>query len=253
MATVAFLHAHPDDEAIFSGGTIAALVARGHRVVLGVETGGELGLERPDVSHLGAHRRAEADAAAAALGVDALHFLGHHDSGMLGDPANTAPGAFFAASVDAAARELAEVLAAESVDALAVYDEHGIYGHPDHVQVHRVGVAAAAAAGVDCLYEMTVDREYLHFVETHLVEEAALAGDLGLAGSRIGSASVEIDLAIDVRAHLTVKRAAMAAHASQLPEHAPVFALDDERFAEVYGWEWFLRLGPRGPLDDLLR
>jgi LmbE family N-acetylglucosaminyl deacetylase len=132
-----------------------------------------------------------------------------------------------------------------------VYDDHGIYGHPDHIQGHRVGVMAAREAGIGCVYEMTVDREYLHFVETHLVEEAALAGDLGLAGSRIGRASVEIDLAVDVRRHLDSKRSAMAAHASQLPEHAPVFALDDDRFSEVYGWEWFVRRGERGPIDEL--
>jgi LmbE family N-acetylglucosaminyl deacetylase len=252
VATVAFVHAHPDDEAIFSGGTIARLVEAGHRVVLVVATGGELGIAATGVSHLGAHRRAEADAAAAALGVDALYFLGHHDSGMAGDPSNVAPGSFWSAEVPDAAARLQAALADEGVDALVVYDAAGIYGHPDHVQAHRVGLLAAELGGVDCVYEMTVDREYLHFVETHLVEEAALAGDLGLAGSRIGSASVEIDLTVDVRAHLAAKRAAMAAHASQLPEHAPVFGLDDGRFAEVYGWEWFLRRGPRGPIDDLV-
>jgi len=258
VATVAFVHAHPDDEAIFSGGTIVRLVEQGHRVVLVVATGGELGLDHPEVDHLGAHRRAEADSAARTLGVDALHFLGHRDSGMPGDPANDAPGSFWSADVGEAAPALADVLRDEEVDALAVYDRTGIYGHPDHVQAHRVGVAAARLAGITAVHEMTVDREYLHFVETHLVEEAALAGaaltgDLGLARSRIGSASVEIHLALDVRGWLPTKRAAMAAHASQLPEHSPVFGLDDERFGEVYGWEWFIRRGEPGPIDELAR
>lgn len=268
MSTVAFVHAHPDDEAIFSGGTIAALVDAGHRVVLVVATGGELGVadlagepgpgdHASGSGHLGAHRRAEADAAAGLLGVDALYFLDHHDSGMAGDPANHAPGAFWSADAHEAALELAEVLGSERVDTLAVYDSIGIYGHPDHVQGHRVGLAAADLVGIECRYEMTVDREYLHFVETHLVEEAALTGaartgDLGLARSRIGSASVEIDLTLDVRRWLPSKRAAMAAHASQLPEHSPVFGLDDARFADVYGYEWFVRRGRRGPLDELL-
>lgn len=251
MATVAFLHAHPDDEAIFSGGTMAALVEAGHRVVLVVATGGELGTEHPE-RPLEQVRRAEAEAAAACLGVASVHHLGYQDSGLAGDPANHAPGAFFAADPQVAAARVAGVLDVERVDTVVVYDDHGIYGHPDHVQGHLVGLAAADMVGIRHRYEMTVDREYLHFVETHLVEEAALAGDLGLAGSRVGHASVEIDLALDVRAHLALKRAAMAQHRSQLPEHAPVFGLHEERFAEVYGWEWYRRLGPRGPLDHLL-
>lgn len=251
VATVAFLHAHPDDEAIFSGGTMAALAAAGHRVVLLVATGGELG-SAIDHSPLHEARRAEADAAAALLGAAAVHHLGYGDSGLAGDPANTADGAFFAVDRAEAAGRVAGLLRLESVDALVVYDDHGIYGHPDHVQGHLVGLAAAELAGVAHRYEMTVDREYLHFVETHLVEEAALAGDLGLAGSRVGHASVEIDLTIDVRAHLEAKRSAMAAHRSQLPEHAPVFGLAPDRFAEVYGWEWYRRLGPPGPLENLL-
>lgn len=250
MATVAFLHAHPDDEAIFTGGTMARLSASGHRVVLLVATGGELGLDAAD-SPLGRVRRSEVEEAAGHLGIHAVHHLGHRDSGMAGDPANGAPGAFVAADLAAAARQVARVLGAEGVDTVVVYDDHGIYGHPDHVQGHLVGLAAAELAGVQHRYEMTVDREYLHFVETHLVEEAALAGDLGLAGSRVGTASVEVDLTLDVRSHLAAKRAAMAAHRSQLPAHAPVFGLHPDRFAEVYGWEWYRRLGPRGVLDEL--
>lgn len=250
MATVVFLHAHPDDEAIFSGGTMAALSTAGHRVVLVVATGGELGVEHPD-GPLEQVRRAEAEAAAECLGVATVHHLGFRDSGLAGDPANRAPGAFMAADVATAADRLAGILTDERADAIVTDDDHGIYGHPDHVQAHRVGTAAAALVELACRYEMTVDREYLHFVETHLVEQAALAGDLGLARSRIGTASVEVDLTLDVRAHLPAKRAAMAAHRSQLPEHAPVFQLPPEHFSEVYGWEWFRRVGTKGPLDGV--
>lgn len=252
MSTVVFVHAHPDDEAIFSGGTMLALAEAGHRVVLVVATGGELGLSPHEDTPLADQRLRELDAAAAILRVDALHLLGYTDSGMRGDPANHAPGSFWSTPDAEAIAQLGDVFAAESADAVVVYDDHGIYGHPDHVKGFNVGVSAAAAAGVDCVYEMTVDREYLHFVETHLVEAAALSGDLGLAGSRIGSASVEIDLTVDVQRHLAAKRAAMAAHMSQLPEHAPVFGLDDAGFADVYGWEWYLRRGTRGPLDELV-
>jgi LmbE family N-acetylglucosaminyl deacetylase len=251
VATVAFVHAHPDDEAIFSGGTILSLVERGHRVLLLVATGGELGADDGSGA-LAPERRRELEAAATILGVHEVHHLGHLDSGMAGDPANHAPGSFFAADPHAVAAVVAGIFSHGGVDTVVVYDDHGVYGHPDHVQGHVVGLAAAELAGISCRYEMTVDREYLHFVETHLVEEAALGGDLGLAGSRIGTSSVEIDLTLDVRAHLDPKRRAMAAHRSQLPEHAPVFGLDPDRFAEVYGWEWYRRLGPRGVLDDLV-
>lgn len=247
---MAFLHAHPDDEAIFSGGTMAALATAGHRVVLIVATGGELGLDTAHGS-LGHTRRSEVEQAAQHLGIDGVHHLGYRDSGLAGDPANRAAGSFVSADPQVAAERVAGILDTERVDTLVVYDDHGIYGHPDHVQGHVVGLVAAELAGVRHRYEMTVDREYLHFVETHLVEQAALAGDLGLARSHIGAASVEIDLTLDVREHLGAKRSAMAAHTSQLPEHAPVFGLQAERFAEVYGWEWYRRLGPRGVLDQL--
>ncbi|MHB1138837.1 MAG: PIG-L deacetylase family protein [Microthrixaceae bacterium] len=251
MSTIVFLHAHPDDEAIFTGGTMARLSDAGHRVVLVVATGGELGRRATGSDPLDATRRAETERAAELLGARRVAFLGHRDSGMEGDAANHATGSFWSAQVPTVAAEVATLLRAESADGLVVYDPHGIYGHPDHVQGHRIGVMAAELAGVRSLHEMTVDREYLHFVETHLVEEAALGGDLGLARSRIGYASVEIDVVVDVRSQLDRKRAAMAAHLSQLPGEAPVFALDDTRFADVYGWEWFVRRGDRGAIDEL--
>src|SRR5690606_18715379 len=101
------------------------------------------------------------------------------------------------------------------------------------------------------VYDATVDREYLHFVETHLVEEAILAGDLGLVRSHIGVPSVAVDAAVAVRSALDLKRAAMAAHASQIPETTSALRLPEHHFADVYGWEWYVRSGPSGPIDDL--
>lgn len=262
--TIVFVHAHPDDEAIFTGGTMARLAAAGHRVVLVVATGGELGEAPGAASPVGdeppsglpptaiaAHRRAETDAAAGTLGIARVTWLGYHDSGMAGDPANAAPGSFWSADAADATARLAAVLDEESPAAVVVYDETGIYGHPDHVQVHRVGRRAAAAVGVPTVYDATVDREYLHFVETHLVEEAILAGDLGLVRSHIGLPSVAIDLALDVRDVLDRKRRAMAAHASQIPESTSALQLPTHHFADVYGWEWYVRSGPPGPIDQL--
>ncbi len=255
-----FVHAHPDDEAIFTGGTMRRLASAGHRVVLVVATGGELGLTAEGVevgaggggiAALAERRTAETAAAGALLGVARVAWLGYHDSGMAGDPANDAHGSFWSADLADAADGLAAVLREEEPAAVVTYDADGIYGHPDHVQVHRVGHRAAAAAGVATVYDATVDREYLHFVESHLVEEAILAGDLGLVRSHIGVASVEIGATVDVRDVLEVKRAAMAAHASQIPESTSALQLPDHHFAEVYGWEWYVRSGPPGPIDAL--
>jgi LmbE family N-acetylglucosaminyl deacetylase len=125
------------------------------------------------------------------------------------------------------------------------------------VQVHKVGLAAAAEAGVPTVYESTVDREYLHFVETHLVVEATVATQpervqgLGLAAAPLGLSTVEVDCTVDVRPVLAVKRRAMAAHASQIPETSSAMRLPDADFAAVYGYEWYARLGPVGPIDEL--
>ena len=206
--TVVFVHAHPDDEAIFTGGTMARLAAAGVPVVLVVATGGELGAVHPDYhgaiddAGLAGVRRRECEAAAGLLGVGRVEFLGYHDSGMAGDAANDAPGAFCGRRPRRGDGRLAATLASVGATAVVGYDDDGIYGHPDHVQVTRLARAAAAAAGVPTVYGATVDREYLHFVETHVVAEAALVDDLGLVRSRIGVATVEVAVAVDVRATL---------------------------------------------------
>lgn len=253
---VVFLHAHPDDEAIFTGGTMARLVEAGWRVILLVATSGELGLPvsacGADDAALGNQRVAETRAAAAVLGVGRLEFLGYRDSGMTGDEANDHPQAFCLADAQTVGRLVAAVVVEERASALVIYDEHGIYGHPDHVKVYEVGLAAATAAGVDVVYEATVDREYLHFVETHLVVEAGgHTGALGLAATDLGTPTVAVSTVVDVRSVLEVKRLAMTAHASQIPETASAMQLPTEAFAAVYGYEWFIRRGPPGPLDTL--
>lgn len=250
--TVVFLHAHPDDEAIFTGGTMLRLATAGHRTVLVIATGGELGATAAGVdpaAPLAEVRREESRRAAALLGVSRVEFLGYADSGL---EAPAGPGCFAAEPVEAVAGRLAGLLREERCDALVVYDEAGIYGHPDHVMVHRAGVRAAQMAGVERLYESTVDREYLHFVETHVVEEAKRAtGTLGFAGGHLGVSSVEVTTTVDVRAVLSAKRAAMAAHASQIPETHDVMRLPTGAFAAVYGFEWYVRRGPAGPLERL--
>jgi LmbE family N-acetylglucosaminyl deacetylase len=258
---VVFFHAHPDDEAIFTGGTMALLAAAGWRVVLVVATAGEQGessaLVGPGVP-LAVRRMGETAQAAECLGAQRVEFLGYHDSGVDGPGHSRPVGAFADAPVVEAAARLAGILAEEQARALVSYDARGIYGHVDHLQVHRVGLAAAEAAAVPTVYESTVDREYLHFVETHLVVEATVAtqpertrAGLGLAAAALGLSTVEVDCTVDVRPVLPVKRRAMAAHASQIPESSSAMRLPDADFAAVYGYEWYARRGPIGPIDEL--
>lgn len=243
-----FFHAHPDDEAIFSGGTIARLAAAGYRVVVVMATSGGLGLEAADASDaLDEVRERELAEACRILGVARTVLLRYVDSGL--DDAAYPQGSFATADVGDAAARLAAVLRAEAAEALVVYDEGGIYGHPDHVQAHRVGTAAAAFAGIATVYEMTVDREYLHFVETHLIDHAREALP---HIEQIGMPTVFITSMLDVRAYLTQKRAAIAAHASQVHDTSSVMQLSLESFRNVYGFEWYVRNGPPSVLDTLI-
>src|SRR4051794_31766359 len=120
MATIVFFHAHPDDEAIFTGGTMVALAGRQHRVVLVVATAGELGSGRENPAELAAQRRAETLTSADVLGIHRVEFLGYGDSGMAGDVANERPSSFVNANDEEAAGQLARLLAEETATALVV-------------------------------------------------------------------------------------------------------------------------------------
>ena len=162
MATLVCLHAHPDDEAMSTGGTMARAKAEGHRVVLVVATNGEHGEVPEDLRDgetLVDRRRTETAASAAALGVDRVVWLGYRDSGMTGWEQNADPSSFLQADVEEAAGRLAAVLEEESADVLTTYDWHGNYGHPDHVKVHRVGHRAAELAGTARVLEATMNRD----------------------------------------------------------------------------------------------
>src|SRR4051794_23845647 len=151
MATLVCFHAHPDDECIATGGVMAKAAKDGHRVVLVVATRGEHGEVDEGVLDVGEElwqrRVQETHAAAEILGAQRVEFLGYVDSGMMGTPENDKPGSFWTADVEEAAERLAMILRDENADVVTIYDEHGGYGHPDHIQVHRVGRRAAEIAG----------------------------------------------------------------------------------------------------------
>jgi len=242
--TAVILHAHPDDEAIFTAATAHRLAREGARVVLVTATAGELG---PVLRPLGAgetlaqRRRAELERAAELLGVARLVLLGHRDSGMAGWADNSHPDALAAADHGALARRLADICGAESAEALVHYDPAGIYGHPDHLAVHRIGAEAATLAGVTG-YEATVPRDGRRVGRrAHLVDVAAAGGAVGW-----DSAGIATEVRADA-ADLAAKRAAMAAHASQVPRSAT----RRTGFADTYGREWYRRAGVPGLLDEV--
>lgn len=246
---VVVLHAHPDDEAIFTGGSIALLAADGVRVVVVFATVGS----HDPLDALAEVRTAEARAACALLGAQRVEMLGYADSGLDGRAAVPGATALCAAPVAELADRLAELLRDERATALVVYDDGGIYGHPDHLVVHHAGHAAAGLAGVPTVYECTVDREYLHFVETHLVGHA-IESLLGMEVEAtnlapLGVPTVFVSTTVDVRPVIETKRAAMAAHASQIAAGSETLTMPAATFEGVYGFEWFVRKGPQGPLE----
>lgn len=260
MSTFVFLHAHPDDEAIGTAGTMAVLAQAGHRVVSLFATRGELGKIPADLGghpDLGALREAEARRAGEILGAARVEFLGYVDSGD--DAASVPPGTFAGAEVGEAAARLAELLLAEKSDALLIYDPTGVTGHPDHVQVHRVGIRAAAEVAGDVrVYEGTFSQSQLGRLAATAAALAASAGIDPLADAQTLFATPDADVTttVDVRAWLGPKRAAMAAHASQIAEDSFFLSLRPEDFAAVFGWEHYIDraaggAGP-GPLEAAL-
>ena len=255
MGTLVTFHAHPDDEAIACGGTMAMAAEAGHRVVLVTATAGECGevadgLLEPGES-LGERRRKELAEAAAILGVARVEILGYRDSGMIGTPENEDPHCFWQTPVDEAASQLARILAEERPDAFTVYDDHGNYGHPDHIQVHRVGVRAAEMAAVGRVYEATMNRDHLRRLMSRAAElgfgDGADLPDMDDIGDQMGLPEELITTVVDVSGHLEVKRRAMAAHASQIAEHSFFLSMPEPAFAAAFGMEWYrLRGAPAG-------
>lgn len=252
MATVIFLHAHPDDEASQTSGSMARAAEEGHRVVVVFATGGEQG-EAPDDLRLGEtvrdRRRREAEASTATLGVSRTVWLGYLDSGMQGWEQNSAAGAFSTADLDEAAARLARVVDDESADVLVGYDWHGGYGHPDHVMVHKVAHRAAAlAARRPRLLEATMNRDVIRDLVQAAREAGAVDGDWdpdapGDDGNPVGTPESEITLQVDVADYLPHRRASLAAHRSQTTDVGMMLAMPRDAFAAMFGLEHYIEPG----------
>jgi LmbE family N-acetylglucosaminyl deacetylase len=245
VPTLVCFHAHPDDEAIGTGGTMAKAAADGHRVVLVVATKGEHG-EVPDGylrpgEPLWERRVAETHAAAEILGVARVEFLGYVDSGMLGTPENDLPESFWQADVEEASRRLAAILEEERAHVLTAYDENGVYGHPDHVRVNRVGLRAGRRAGTPKVYMNTVNRDEARRGMAEAKERGdPLPGDIDPENFNLGVSEDRITTRVDVRAFAAVKRRAMAAHGSQISETSFFLAMPPEMFVAAFGIEWYI-------------
>jgi LmbE family N-acetylglucosaminyl deacetylase len=248
MATVVAFHAHPDDEVLLTGGTIAWLAAAGHRVIIVVACDGDVGAG----PHQG-RRLTELRASAAVLGASRVVHLGYADSGhgpvLFADP----PGRtrFVRAGVEEAAGKLAELLTEERADLLLSYDPQGVYGHRDHVRVHQVGARAARLAGVRVV-EATVPRELFVRLARPLLVFRLLTRQRLDEVRGYGLPRSLITHRVDVRPVAAQKRAALAAH--RTPVFGPgrsarllrvLIRLPLPAFRVVGGTEWFAEPGGR--------
>jgi len=262
VSTLVLLHAHPDDESLATGGTMARAAAEGHRVVLVVATGGEHGEQPADLAPgetLRDRRRRETEASCAALGVHRLEWLGYEDSGMTGWEQNANAAAFMNAPLDEAAGRLASILTEESADVLVTYDWHGNYGHPDHIAAHRVGHRAAELAGTPRVFEVTLNRDHFRALRAATTSESGEPGE-GWGdfdpdapaddGNPVGEPESAISHRVDVGAYAEQKLRAITSHASQVTDISFFETMDPAVFATLFGLEWFIEVGSSGPPRD---
>lgn len=260
--TVVAVHAHPDDESLLTGGTLARLAADGHRVVLAVATSGANGLA-VDRRRLAARRVSELRAAATALGCARVIQLGYRDSGWDAATRRPLPGGFATEPLDTIAVRLAGILRDERADLVIGYDANGGYGHPDHVRVHEAVRAAALLAGTARVLEATVDRALIIRVVRLLRWSGLLpAGTAAAVADRWYTPRAQITHRVPVRSVLDRKRRALGCHVTQVgggrgPRTVGLLLrMPRPLFRVVAGVEWFTEPGAQltgRPLSDPLR
>jgi LmbE family N-acetylglucosaminyl deacetylase len=273
------VHAHPDDEASSTGGLYRRLANEGVRTVLVTCTNGECGdaLDgaKPDADHhdgdeVAKIRAVELNNAVKILGIDRLVRLGYRDSGMKGWPQNEDPESFWATPLDEAAKKLAEVLLEERPQVVMTYNAFGFYGHPDHIQAHRVTMAALELLDYEpTLYFNTIPTSLMAIMrerwEREEREEAAADAAKGIVRApepeeseedqvEMGTPDELIDVAVDVSSVNDAKYDALAAHHSQIADSFWM-KMGREQFKEVMRTEWFVRVtnptNVDGPADDI--
>ena len=263
--TFVAVHAHPDDEASSTGGLYRLLANQGVRTVLVTCTNGEFG-DAPggvkpdeadhDADAVAAIREVELDRAVGVLGVERLVRLGYRDSGMMGWPQNHDPRSFWATPVDEAAKRLAVTLLEERPQVVVTYNEHGFYGHPDHIQAHRITRAAMALLDYEpTLYFNAIpdsvmaryrvrweaeERERRAAQEAKGVVHVAPTPTPDEEEFEMGTPDDRIDAAIDIGDVTDAKFDALAAHHSQIADSFWM-KMGREQFKEAMRTEWFVR------------
>jgi N-acetyl-1-D-myo-inositol-2-amino-2-deoxy-alpha-D-glucopyranoside deacetylase len=263
MATLLLVHAHPDDEAISTGGVMMKAKAHGHRVVNVTATRGEAGEiynmdEASSRPRLGEIRTAELAAADEILGVDRQEFLGYRDSGMVDTADNKDPRSFHQAKLEVAAGRLAAILREERPAVVVTYADDGVYGHPDHIKAHHVTNAALdilerEGSPVSKLYYTAIPRSRMEAFVEQMPEEAkqAMSGNMRIAGTPDELVTTEID----VRDYVTEKRDAFRAHVSQNDPTSWFATMQDQVYELAFGTEFYQlargKLGSERPERDL--
>jgi LmbE family N-acetylglucosaminyl deacetylase len=250
VPTLLAVHAHPDDETITTGGTLARYSAQGVRTVVVTCTRGDLGwLNGVEADDVGELRLRELQAATAKLGVSRLAHLGYLDSGMAGTPENQRAGAFCAAPLEEAALRLQRIIDEEQPDVIIAYDETGGYGHPDHVRAHAVALAAQAGSGTArprklyfVRFPLTWSRRFVLSLRQAGIDapwSAVSGADAGPASELVGVPDELVTATIDVRPYVETKRAALACHRSQMPPHHFLMRMPASLAQELWATEFF--------------
>ena len=247
MSTLLLVHAHPDDEAIMTGGVMMNAVAEGHRVVLVTATRGEVGeisnmdeaTSRPRLAEI---RTEELRLAGEILGVDRQVFLDYRDSGMRGTGDNDNPASFHQAPLTEAAERLAGILREERPEVVITYDPTGTYFHPDHVKAHHVTDAALDLLKVEGweprkLYWYGIPRSYIAL----MAERMAAAGLPNPFGEipGMGVPDERLTTIVDVSPYLDRKREAFRAHLSQNAPDSFFLNTPDEEFRQAFSREFY--------------
>ena len=265
---ILLVHAHPDDETINNGATMALYADRGAQVTLVTCTRGEEGeVLVPELSHLasaeqdllGSHRETELANAMKALGVSDYRFLGDpttkfRDSGMMGTDPNNRPDVFWQADLNVAAKILVDVIEEVKPHILITYDEIGGYGHPDHIQAHRVAMRASE------LSKWQIQKTYWNTIPKSVIAQG-MEKMKEIGSDFFGAENIDdipfakddefVTTLIDGAAYVDLKMAAMKAHATQIALDGPFFALSNNLGMQIWGDEYYtLVKGVKsGPFD----
>jgi len=263
MLTLMAVHAHPDDEVLGTGGVLARSAAEGVRTVLVTCTNGEQGdgpggVKPGEEGHDGAAVRAirleELRASAEILGIEHVELLGYHDSGMEGWDGNHAEEAFWNVPIAESTAKLIALMEKYRPQVVVTYDENGAYGHPDHIQAHRIAVAATEATGIpQKLYYTGIPKSGIKQMFAYLKESGFEAPGMDFDNPpEFGTPDELITTVVEVAPYAKQKVKALEAHASQ-GENIFFLLMPEEAQEMMFGKEAFVRVRGEGPLpeDDL--